>query len=175
MEASVAAVAGLALVLATEVIPGDQISVILTGEDGSGKRTGFSYTFNSEGEQINPVSGTVLGGRKLELAGSDSDGEEPEFDVAAYKEALQVDGFAAAADLSRDYQDDFVAWQGKGGSLTVDAIRDSILAFMKAEHDVREEDHTGYVIKDDQVQVRTPPRQNDRPGRGVVQMAPAWG
>ena len=175
MEASVAAVAGLTLVLATEVIPGDQISVILTGEDGSGKRTGFTYTFNSEGEQINPISQAVLGGRKLDLGGSGSDGDEPEFDVAAYKEALQADGFAAAADLSRDYQDDFVAWQGKGGSLTVDTIRDSILEFMKAEHDVRDTDHTGYVIKDDQVQVRAPTRQNNSPGLWVVQMAPTWG
>lgn len=175
MEASVAVGAGLSLVLATEVIPGDQISVILTGQDADGKRTGFSHTFNSEGEQINPVSNAVLEGRKLDLSNGGGDGNEPEFDVAAYKQALQDDGFAAASDLSRDYQDDFIAWQGKGGNLTVDAIRDSILAFMKAEHDVREDDHVGYVIKDDQVQVRAPTRQNNSPGLWVVQMAPTWG
>ncbi len=161
------------LTLATEIIPGDQISVVLTGTDGNGIRQGFTYTFNAEGHQINPVTGELLGGPALVLAGGG--GDEPVFDVESYKKCLTENLYDGAADISRDFQEEFKAWQGTGGNLTVDALRNSVLTFMQTAHNVKSEDHTGFVIKENQVQVRAPARQGAAAGLWVVQMAPTWG
>ena len=109
------------------------------------------------------------------MPSQDGGGDEPVFDAEAYRQAAIDNRYDDTADITREFQEAVEAWQNSGGSLTVDALREAVLAFMASEHNVQSTDGSHFVIKPEQVQVRAPGRLGTEAGLWVIQMAPTWG
>lgn len=161
--------------IATKVEPQDQIQVSLTAVKPDGTRIPINLSFNGQGEAID-FTGKPNGAPGLSLAVAKSDLEEPKFPMDSYVEAIK-DGEQDAADqIHAEYSEALASFRAAGGADTPTAVVNAVLSYLRQYHNVREEDHSGPVVKREQVLVSAAERNGqDAPVIWLVQLTPTWG
>lgn len=162
-------------VVASTLIPGDQISVNLVATKPDGARMSAGGLFNHMGNAVDAQGKEVPGASGLNIALL-SGTAAPEFNIVKYNELIEQGSTEAAEDLQLQHEMDVQAWEEQGNQSLPDSIAAAALDWADRVHGVKTTDGDHPVIKPESVVVKNVTRENaQQPGVFIVQLTPSWG